>query len=115
MRKFDGSTKTIRYRRTPKMNAYVERFNRTIQKEFIDYHEDLACYANQFNRWIDSLAPLARPIPVETKSRCVQNMGGLNMRLTASQIQTYSAGYLASGYSPLRVFISVGYIEPLLR
>jgi len=23
------------------MNAHVERFNRTIQKKFIDYHEDL--------------------------------------------------------------------------
>lgn len=28
------------YPRTPKMNAHVERFNRTIQEEYIDYH----CY-----------------------------------------------------------------------
>lgn len=27
--------------RTPKMNAHCERFNRTIQEEFVDYHEDL--------------------------------------------------------------------------
>lgn len=27
--------------RTPKMNARCERFNRTLQEEFIDYHEDL--------------------------------------------------------------------------
>ena len=26
------------YPRTPKMNAHVERFNRTIQEEYIDYH-----------------------------------------------------------------------------
>src|SRR3989338_3354349 len=26
------------YPKTPKMNAHVERFNRTIQEEFIDYH-----------------------------------------------------------------------------
>ena len=26
------------YPRTPKMNAHVERFNRTIQEEFVDYH-----------------------------------------------------------------------------
>ena len=26
---------------TPKMNAHCERFNRTIQQEFVDYHEDL--------------------------------------------------------------------------
>ncbi len=29
------------YPRTPKMNAHVERFNRTIQEEFVDFHEDL--------------------------------------------------------------------------
>ena len=29
------------YPRSPKMNAYIERFNRTIQEEFIDNHEEL--------------------------------------------------------------------------
>jgi len=29
------------YPRTPKMNAHCERFNRTVQEEFVDYHEDL--------------------------------------------------------------------------
>lgn len=29
------------YPRSPKMNAHNERFNRTIQEQFIDYHEDL--------------------------------------------------------------------------
>jgi transposase InsO family protein len=29
------------YPKTPKMNAHCERFNRTIQEDFIDYHEDL--------------------------------------------------------------------------
>jgi transposase InsO family protein len=29
------------YPKTPKMNAHVERFNRTIQEDFVDYHEDL--------------------------------------------------------------------------
>lgn len=38
------------YPRTPKMNAHVERFNRTIQEEFIDYHEDLLMSPDQFNR-----------------------------------------------------------------
>ncbi len=28
------------YPRTPKMNAHCERFNRTLQEEFVDYHED---------------------------------------------------------------------------
>jgi transposase InsO family protein len=27
--------------KTPKMNAHCERFNRTVQEEFLDYHEDL--------------------------------------------------------------------------
>jgi hypothetical protein len=38
------------YPRTPKMNAHVERFNRTIQEEFIDYHEELLLIPDQFNR-----------------------------------------------------------------
>jgi transposase InsO family protein len=29
------------YPRTPKMNAHSERFNRSIQESFVDYHEDL--------------------------------------------------------------------------
>lgn len=29
------------YPKTPKMNAHAERFNRTVQEEFLDYHEDL--------------------------------------------------------------------------
>ncbi len=32
------------YPKTPKMNAHCERFNRTIQDEFVDYHEDLLFY-----------------------------------------------------------------------
>jgi transposase InsO family protein len=37
------------YPRTPKMNAHVERFNRTIQEEFIDYHEELLITPNEFD------------------------------------------------------------------
>ena len=29
------------YPKTPKMNAHTERFNRTVQDDFVDYHEDL--------------------------------------------------------------------------
>jgi transposase InsO family protein len=36
-----GLTHWHTYPRTPKMNAHVERFNRTIQDELVDYHEDL--------------------------------------------------------------------------
>ena len=38
------------YPKTPKMNAQVERFNRTIQEEFIDYHEELLITPDLFNR-----------------------------------------------------------------
>ena len=31
------------------MNAHVERFNRTIQEEFIDYHQELLITSNEFN------------------------------------------------------------------
>lgn len=37
------------YPRTPKMNAHVERFNRTIQEEFVDYHHALLRDTDHFN------------------------------------------------------------------
>lgn len=44
------------YPRTPKMNAHVERFNRTIQEEFVDYHKDLlldcATFNNKLMDWL---------------------------------------------------------------
>ena len=36
--------------RTPKMNAHCERFNRTIQEEFIDYHQGELLNPTVFNR-----------------------------------------------------------------
>ena len=38
------------YPRTPKMNAHCERFNRTIQEEFVDYHAGLLIDPSAFNR-----------------------------------------------------------------
>src|SRR3989344_3864281 len=37
------------YPKTPKMNAHIERFNRTIQDEFIDYHDALLLDLPRFN------------------------------------------------------------------
>lgn len=37
------------YPKTPKMNAHVERFNRTIQEEFVDYHAHLLLEPEKFN------------------------------------------------------------------
>jgi len=31
----------LTYPKNPKMNAHAERFNRTIQEEFIEFHKDL--------------------------------------------------------------------------
>jgi transposase InsO family protein len=38
------------YPKTPKMNAHIERFNRTIQDEFIDYHLGDLIEPDDFNR-----------------------------------------------------------------
>lgn len=38
------------YPKTPKMNAHCERFNRTIQEEFIDYHQGELINPIAFNR-----------------------------------------------------------------
>ena len=38
------------YPRTPKMNAHCERFNRTIQEEFVDWNMHLLQDPSQFNR-----------------------------------------------------------------
>jgi transposase InsO family protein len=44
------------YPKCPKMNTYVERFNRTIQEEFIDYFSYLLADPDKFNqRLIDYL------------------------------------------------------------
>jgi transposase InsO family protein len=37
------------YPRTPKMNAHVERFNRTVQEEFLNYHKGLLLDCDAFN------------------------------------------------------------------
>ena len=38
------------YPRTPKMNAHCERFNRTIQEEFVDYHTGALLDTSSFNQ-----------------------------------------------------------------
>jgi transposase InsO family protein len=45
------------YPRTPKMNAHCERFNRSIQESFVDYHEDLlftdlALFNQKLSDWL---------------------------------------------------------------
>lgn len=44
-----GLTHYHTYPRTPKMNAHCERFNRTIQEEFIDYHIPKLLEPERFN------------------------------------------------------------------
>ena len=84
------------YPKTPKMNAHVERFNRTIQEEFIDYHQDLLLDPDQFNRqlipwliWYNAERPhwalkLDSPVQflLKTKSRSVQFMVAQYTRFT---------------------------------
>ena len=55
MKHFDQELRRIHlthwhtYPRTPKMNAHAERFNRTIQEEYIDYHEPELMNPERFN------------------------------------------------------------------
>jgi len=37
----DGAARWLTYPNCPKMNAHAERFNRSIQEEFIEFHKDL--------------------------------------------------------------------------
>jgi transposase InsO family protein len=37
----DGAVRWLTYPKCPKMNAHAERFNRSIQEEFIEFHKDL--------------------------------------------------------------------------
>jgi len=48
--KRDGITHLFSYPRCPKINAYIERYNRTIQEEFIDNHLDLIHDKPLFNQ-----------------------------------------------------------------
>ena len=52
-----GITHWWTYPRSPKMNAHAERFNRTLQEQFVDYHEDLlfddlATFNRQLADWL---------------------------------------------------------------
>jgi transposase InsO family protein len=55
MKYFDGELRRLHkehwhtYPRTPKMNAHDERFNRSIQEEYIDYHEYELLDVEKFN------------------------------------------------------------------
>lgn len=56
MKHFDAEVRRLHqthwhtYPKTPKMNAHCERFNRTIQEEFIDYHDAELLNPALFNR-----------------------------------------------------------------
>jgi len=52
-----GIERWYTYPKTPKMNAHVERFNRTIQESFVNYHEellftDLARFNQKLANWL---------------------------------------------------------------
>jgi transposase InsO family protein len=37
----DGAVRWLTYPKCPKMNAHAQRFHRTLQEEFIEFHKDL--------------------------------------------------------------------------
>ena len=61
-----GITPWWTYPRSPKMNAHAERFNRTFQEQFVDYHEDLlfddlAAVNRQLADWLHCLQHRVAP------------------------------------------------------
>ena len=74
-----GITHWWTYPRSPKMNAHAERFNRTLQEPFVDYHEDflfddLTAFNQKLADWLlayNTVLPhhsLDRPSPVQPDS-----------------------------------------------
>ena len=56
-----GSLWWYTYPKSPKMNAQIERFNRTLQESFLDYHEDLLFTDTElFNRKLAKPASLVQ-------------------------------------------------------
>lgn len=52
-----GIARWYTYPKTPKMNAHAERFNRTLQESFVDYHEhllftDLSLFNQKLADWL---------------------------------------------------------------
>ncbi|NMB56640.1 transposase, partial [Candidatus Beckwithbacteria bacterium] len=42
------------YPRSPKINAYIERFNRTIQEEFLERNDKIYYDENKFNQRLNN-------------------------------------------------------------
>ena len=102
MKHFDADIRRLHmthwhtYPRTPKMNAHDERFNRTIQEEYIDYHEAELLDPDQFNEglmdhlvWHNTLRPhwginLQSPIQFILRQSFIHNE--CKMYLTNTQL-----------------------------
>lgn len=87
------------YPKTPKMNAHCERFNRTIQEEFVDYHVYDLLNPNLFNRklmeWLiwynaerphyafkNRIAPLQFMVSLPSSIECNEGWTHTDMELT---------------------------------
>ena len=77
-----GVTHWKTYPKTPKMNAHCERFNRTIQESFVDYHEDLlfsdrALFNQKMSDWLvfyNTELPHLSTKPYPKKSASLTNL-----------------------------------------
>lgn len=74
------------YPRSPKSNAYVERFNRTIREQFVDWHKEELQELRGFNAslmeyliWYNTEKP-HQGIDYRTPMRCVLDSMGLSPR-----------------------------------
>jgi transposase InsO family protein len=69
-----GIKRWYTYPKNPKMNAHAERFNRTIQESFVDYHEellftDLALFNRKLANWLVFYNTERPPIPSASNLR----------------------------------------------
>jgi hypothetical protein len=119
-----GIKRWYTYPKTLKMNAHAERFNRTIQESFVDYHEDLlftdlALFNRKLADWLvfynaSASAPHPRPalpaiLPPATSTRVPKVLDSYTF-LTRLIWQDYKAAASGRASGCFRMLRAVGLI-----
>ena len=101
------------YPKTPKMNAHAERFNRTIQEEYLDYHSGELLDPDSFNAglmkhliWHNTERP-HHGIGLQSPAEFIQNYQAINT-FTQTQCQMYLTNTRACNYKKIIVVSDVG-------
>jgi len=93
-----GLTHYWNYPRHPKMNAKIERYNRTVQEEFVDYHlddlgYDIASFNYQLMDWVLWYNTVRPHHTLELKSPMRALLDGLQLPLTESNMLWTNTSY----------------------